>query len=475
MRNPGRSAWQVDVTWAAALLAWAAIAIATVAGMAARATAPDLGPSLHAALLDAAFVESAGALALVAEEPVVQLTDPFEPMLGSGVAAALPELASLTVDGARARVAADLATARLEGSDWLDGVTDPVLAAELRALDDAVLRPLAEAELRRALYPLGVDDGSRAADWATQAQQNPGQPVQPIVGIFVRLPVNQVQGAGPAVVGERVVAGLTDLLLDGGRPAAEAALANAQLSQALAAALDGALPAAWRVALDAALRDRDLALDERLTALRAVAADAAPTADPRGALPVPADLAGLAPEEARAATLAALAERSYEAGPSALGAALADPLARARVDRADWTFEATAAAAHGRYRLWSGVFGVVGVLLLAIAAVAASGYARAWVPGLAIVAAGAPLWAFAGIVLPPTPAASAAVPADVAAIGAPAGVAAWSGWLAERLGAVVGEAVAFVPLAVAAAGAALVALTVLIALIGWLRPRRRRY
>ena len=76
MRNPGRSAWQVDVTWAAALLAWAAIAIATAAGMAARATAPDLGPSLHAALLDAAFVESAGALALVAEEPIVQLTDP---------------------------------------------------------------------------------------------------------------------------------------------------------------------------------------------------------------------------------------------------------------------------------------------------------------------------------------------------------------------------------------------------------------
>lgn len=474
MRNPGRSAWQVDVTWAAALLAWAAIAIATAAGMAARATAPDLGPPLHAALLDAAFVESAGALALVAEEPVVQLTDPFEPILGSGVAVALPELPALTGDAARARVAEALATARLEGSGWLDGVTDPVLAAELRALDDAVLRPLAEAELRRALYPLGVDDGSRAADWATQAQQNPGQPVQPIVGIFVRLPVNQVQGAGPAVVGERVVAGLTDLLLDGGRPAAEAAVANAQLSQALAAALDGPVPDAWQVALDAALRDRDAALDERLTALRAVAADAEPTPDPRGALPVPADLAGLPPEEARAATLEALAERSYEAGPSALGAALADPLARARVDRADWTFEATDAAAHGRYRLWSGVFGVVGVLLLAIAALAATGYARAWVPGLAIAAAGAPLWAFARAVLPTTTA-PAAVPAEVATIGAPAGVAAWGGWLSERLGAVVGEAVAFVPLAVAGAGAALVVGTVLIALIGWLRPRRRRY
>ena len=475
MRNPGRSAWQVDVTWAAALLAWAAIAIATAAGMAARATAPDLGPSLHAALLDAAFVESAGALALVAEEPVVQLTDPFEPILGSGLAVPLSDLSDLTVDAARARLADALATARLEGSTWLDGLTDPALAAELRALDDAVLRPLAEAELRRALYPLGIDDGSRAADWATQAQQNPGQPVQPIVGVFVRLPVNQVQGAGPALVGERVVAGLTGFLLDGGRPAAEAALANAQLSQALAAALDGSLPAAWRVALDAALRDRDAVLDERLTALRAVAADAAPTPDPRGALPVPADLAGLPPEEARAATLAALGERSYESGPSALGAALADPLARARVDRADWTFEATSADAHGRYRRGSGGCGVVGVLLLAIAALAATGYARAWVPGLAIAAAGAPLWAFARAVLPTTAAADAAAPADVAVIGAPAGVAAWGGWLAERLGAVVGEAVAFVPLVVAAAGAGLVVATVLIALIGWLRPRRRRY
>jgi hypothetical protein len=276
-------------------------------------------------------------------------------------------------------------------------------------------------------------------------------------------------------VGERVVAGLTDVLLEGGRPAAEAALANAQLSQALAAALDGPLPAAWRVALDAALRDRDLALAERLSALRAVVADTAPTPDPRGALPVPADLVGLAPEEARAATLAALAERSYEAGPAALGAALADPLARARVDRADWTFEATSAAAHGRYRLWSGVFGVVGVLLLAIAALAATGSARAWVPGLAIAAAGAPLWALARAVLPAGAAADAAAPADVAAIGAPAGLAAWGGWLAERLGAVVGEAVAFVPLVVAGVGAALVVATVVIALIGWVRPRRRRY
>jgi hypothetical protein len=465
----------VDVTWAAAVLAWAAIAVATAAGMAARATAPDLGPSLHAALLDAAFVETAGALALVAEEPVVQLTDPFEPILGSGLALPLADLAGLTVDAARARFADALAAARLQGSAWLDGVTDPALVAELRALDEAVLRPLAEAELRRALYPFGIDDGSRAADWATQAQQNPGQPVQPIVGVFVRLPVNQVQGAGPLLVGERVVAGLTGLLLDGGRPAAEAALANAQLSQALAAALDGPLPAAWRTALDAALRDRDPALGERLTALRAVAADAAPTPDPRGALPVPADLAGLPPAEARAATLAALAERSYEAGPAALGAALADPLARARVDRAAWTFEATSADAHGRYRLWSGVFGVVGVLLLAIAALAATGYARAWVPGLAIATAGAPLWAAARVLVPAGSSAPAAAPADLAAIGAPAGLAAWGGWLADRLGAVVGEAVAFVPLVVAGAGAALVVGAALVALVGWLRPRRRRY
>jgi hypothetical protein len=296
MRNPGRSAWQVDVTWAAALLAWAAIAVATAAGMAARATAPDLGPTLHTALLDAAFVEEADAPTLVAEEPVIQLTDPFEPIPGAGVAVALAELPELTVDGVRGRVAAALAGARLQGSAWLDGVTDPALADELRALDAAVLRPLAEAELRRALYPLGLDDGSRAADWATQAQRNPGQPVQPIVGVFVRLPVNQVQGAGPLLVGERVVAGLTGFLLDGGRPAAEAALANAQLSQALAAALDGPLPAAWRDALDAALRDRDRALAARLTTLRAVVADAAPTPDPRGGLPVPAELADLPPE-----------------------------------------------------------------------------------------------------------------------------------------------------------------------------------
>jgi hypothetical protein len=121
------------------------------------------------------------------------------------------------------------------------------------------------------------------------------------------------------------------------------------------------------------------------------------------------------------------------------------------------------------------VFGVVGVLLLAIAALAATGYARAWVPGLAIATAGAPLWAAARVLVPAGSSAPAAAPADLAAIGAPAGLAAWGGWLADRLGAVVGEAVAFVPLVVAGAGAALVVGAALVALVGWLRPRRRRY
>lgn len=474
MRNPGRSAWQVDVTWAAALLAWAAVAVATVAGMAARATAPDLGPALQAALLDAAFVEGAGAPLLVEEAPAVRPTDPFEPLPGAGLEVPLAELEALDADAFRDRFATQLAAARGAGAGWLDGVADPVLAAELAALDAAVLRPLAEAELRRALYPLGVADGSRAADWATQAQQNPGQPVQPIVGVLVRLPVGQVQGAGPALVGERVVAGLAGLLMDQGRPAAEAALANAQLSAALAAALDGPLPAAWRAALDAALRDRDGAVSERLALLRAVAADAAPTPEPRGALPTPADLAGLSPEEARAATLAALGARGYDGGAAALGAALADPLARARVDRAGWAFDATDAAAHGRYRLATGVAGVVGALLLAIAALAASGFARAWVPGLAVLAAGGPLWLAARAWLP-TDGRAAGVPADVATVGAPAALAGWARWTAEGLGAVVGDAVAWVALAVAAAGAALLAGAVLVVVVGWVRPRRRRY
>ncbi|MDF1523819.1 MAG: hypothetical protein P1P87_13510 [Trueperaceae bacterium] len=471
MRNPGRSAWQVDVTWAAALLAWAAIVVATLAGSAARATAPDLGPALQAALLDAAFVELDAAPALVPGTPDVALTDPFEPLPGAGVLAPLADLEALDVSAVRARVARALADARMQGAGWLEGVSDATLAAELRALDAAVLRPLAEAELRRALYPLGVDDGSRAADWATQAQQNPGQPVQPIVGVFVRLPVDQVRGAGPLLVGERVVAGLTDVLLEGGRSAAEAALANAALSAALASALDGPLPAAWRSALDAALRARDAVVQERLSALRDAAADRAPAPDPAGGLPTPADLADATPEEARAATLVALAERGYEGGASALGAVLADPAARARVDRAAWAFDAASEAAHGRYRLWTGVLGVVGLLLLVIAAVAAVGVARAWVPGLAIVAAALPLWALARAVVERT--AATALPGDVAGVGAVAGVAAWGSWLVATVGDVVADAVLWVPLGVAALGAALVAIAVLITVVGWVRPQRR--
>ncbi len=472
MRNPGRSAWQVDVTWTAAVLAWAAAVVAVVAGAATQATTPALGPMVQATLLEAAFIDMSEAPALEAGAPVVELTDPFEVMRGTGVTVPIATLPDLTVEGARAQVAAALVERRMTlGDAWLEGIDDAALQAELRALDDAVLRPLTESELRRALFPLGLDNGSRAADWATQARQNPGQPVQPIVGVFVRLPVEQVQGAGPLVVGERVVAGLADILLSQGRPAAEAALANVNLSAAMRATLEGPLPQTWRDALDAALRSRDAALAARLDAAREALVEAPASVDPFAAVTGSADLAGATPEEARARTLELLAARGYAGGTNALAAALSDPVARARVAGAGWAFDAASARAHARYRFWAWGAGVVAVLLLLIAALAATGVARVWVPGLAVLLAAAPVWWLAREAFDRVAASS--VPPDVSAAGALVALRSWAGWLSASVGGVVGEAVVRVPLIVSAIGVALVGGALLAAVVGWVRPRRR--
>lgn len=468
------------MTWWAALLAWAALTAATATGMAWRATAPDLGPELQAVLLDAAFVAVGDVPQLVAAEPAVVAEDPFEPLPGAGWWVPLIDLPQLEATAVRARLADTWAAARVAGPDWLDDVTDPDLRAELDALDAAVLRPLAEAELRRALLPLGLDDGTRAADWRTQAARAPGAAVQPLVGVLVRLPVDQVEGAGPRLVGERVLAGLATAWLDEGRAAAEALLANAALSAAFAAVLDGPVPQAWRPALEAALRDRDPQVAARLTALREALTAPDPVAAVVAALPTPGELAALPPAEARAAALAALGERAYAAqggrGPTAtttLASALAEPAARARVERVAWAFDGASRAAQARYRTWTWVFGVVGVLLLVIAAMAATGGARAWVPGLALVAAGAPLWFVARAALARVPDLAGGAPADVATLGVLAGLIAWSAWCVGRVAEAVGAAVAWVPLGVALAGATLVAGTLVAGLVAWLRPRQR--
>ncbi len=471
-------AWQVEATWWAGLLAWLAVTAATLLAVSALATAPRVGVELQALLLDAAF--AAGEVSVPAAAPAeaaYEGSGPFELWPGTGVTVAEEELANLSAAEARARLANAFADRRLaDGAGWTASLADPGLAADLDMLERAVLHPLAEAELGRALLRLGLDNGTRLADWPTQAANAPGEPVQPIVGVFVRLPVELVQGADPRRIGERVVAGLATLLAEGGAEAARAAMANAQLLAALEAALAGPVWQAWRAAFSAAWVPRDDALERRLTEAQDVLAGVGVEEDPLADAWIGADLEGASPEEARERTLAALAERAYRGGSDTLQGVLATPEARARTAAAAPWIDAIGARAHQRYTLWAWVSGVVALLLLAIVALLQQGRWRVLAPGVLLLAAGGPwlwLWWSWSARADGVAAAAEAIPASAVALGLPAAARAWSAHLLAASADVAAGAVVWPPAAVAGAGAALLALTLLAALGAWLRPPKR--
>lgn len=480
MREPGRSAWQVDVAWLAGVLAWLAATAAIALAVMASLSSARVGPALHALLLDTVF--AAGDVTPVAVAPSQVAYDgrgPFELWPGTGVEAAPGELPDMTVAEARARLATAFVERRMQvGAGWTASLGDARLAADLDAWERAVLHPLAEAELGRALLRLGLDDGSRAADWPTQAARNPGAPVQPLVGVFVTLPVDAVQGAGTRLVGDRIVAGLANRLAEGGADAVRAAMGNAQLEGALETALAGPVRQAWRAALAAAWMPRDEELGERLQQAQSVFAAAAEAVDPLAGAWAGVDLEGATPEEARTRTLAALAERGYEAGADGLAAALATPDARGRVAAAaDW-IDAFAAAAHRRYLVWGWVAGIAAALLLAILVLVQQGRARALAPAVVLLVAGAPWavgwWWWQGRAEGAVDAA-AAVPTSATVAGLPGAAEAWFHHLVAASASAAAEATLAPAVAASAAGALLLALALLAGLAAWVRPRRRRY
>jgi len=478
MRNPGRSAWQVDVAWAAALLAWVTAAVATVLATLVFATAPATGPALQALVLDAVFAGGDAAPPPVAQATVAyEGRGPFELWPGTGVMVGEAELPGLTLGEARARLANAFADRRMaDGAGWTASLADTALANEFDVLERAVLAPLAEAELGRAMLPLGLDDGTRAADWPTQAARNPGQPVQPLVGVFVRLPVDAVQGAGARVVGQRVIAGLAALLAEGGVEAARAAMGNAQLAAALEATLAGPVWQAWRAALAAAWVSRDAVLAQRLTEAQAVLEATGSAPDPLADAWAGVDLEGTTPEEARERTLAALAERAYLGGTDGLLAVLATPEARARVEAARPWIDGLSGDAQRRYTTWAWVTGVVALLLLVILALAQEGRSRVLAPGAVLLFAAGPLawawWAWAARA-DAAAAAAEAVPASALVIGLPGAAQAWTAYLVAASAERVAAAVAWPPVVTAGAGALLVLLAVLAGLWSLVRPRSR--
>jgi hypothetical protein len=474
-------AWHRDVIWTAGLVLVAA-ALTTAAALAwgrlsdADTARPLLERTLQMTLLPGAGAVEASALAVRAESGIAP-GEPFEALPGSGVRIDPTELAGFDVAAALDRLAGVWSEALVsEGRQALLAVLDdPALAEQLQRVVDGPATGLLEAHLAEELMASGLDDGSRLANWPLQAERNPGEPVQPVVGVFVFFEADALEGLSERQIGEAVVARLAELTIAEGADAAREAITNVNLSARYEQGLSQARSALHQL-FEAVLAGRVDELEARLGEARAVRAGTSDR-DPglTGLLPA-AELAGLPPEEANRRIVAALAERAWQDGPDALRPLLAgDPRAQ-RLEAARPAMAPLTRSAHARALRLAWTAGVLAVLAAALMAAMAQGPGRLARPGAGLLLAAVPGTLLAwGLQRAAAAAAGAELPAGARAEGVLGSLAGLLRHLLARLPEAALQDVLRVHLVLAAVGAALLLAALLLAIGGAVRPRRRGY
>ncbi|MEX2502650.1 MAG: hypothetical protein WD336_09755 [Trueperaceae bacterium] len=484
MYGPTRPpAWHRDLLWVAGVILLVATVLGTGALLWWRLADADTGPrlverGLRLTLLPGPTVGDEGAALQVRSASGIEANEPFEVLPGSGVQVDPTELQAFDGAAAIQRVAGVWSERIVsDGSEaLLSGLGDPELRAQLdRVLDGPGVR-VVDAELARTLMPAGLETGSRLANWPLQAQQNPGEPVQPVVGLFQFFDADQLQGSTNRQVGEAAVMRLAEVTIREGAEEARASIANATLLAAYDAGL-GAAREALHDLVVATLTGREAQADDRLAEAREIQAVAAEEASERpglaGLLPE-AELAGLTPEQANERVVQALAERLWTEGPEPLASLLEnDPRAQRAVAAGPVLAPFTRhGAARARGVVWaSAVIAVVAWVAMAAFARGAGRWTR---PGAAIVLGVAPFavvawWASARL----EAWAAAGWPAGVAAEGT---FAQWAGLtrvVAASLPADAVEAAVRTTVIVGGIGVAAFAIGLLILAASAFRPRRR--
>jgi len=477
-RTERQPAWQRDLTWASALALAAVLAAGVVLFSLAQLSGPRAGVDLVRGALEVTLLPGAGGTGVgVKTLTQYRAGEPLMLLPGLEVYADATEIPDFTVEAAVSRGAGVLSDKLVTAGQaaLLAAATNPELR---RQLDIALAGPVVElvtADVARELLPAGLDDGTRLADWPAQAAANPGERVQPIVGVFLTFPPRELQGASNREIGNAVVAGLAAQVMDGGLDRALALVTNDNLRARLTRAVDTRARAQLHELFVAILSGHVAEMAVRLEEAKAVLAGARSdgAGGLSGLLPA-ASLAGLTAEQADALVVRTLAERAYEGG----GALAAAQLTRAdqaqRVRAVAPLVDAFAAPAHGRYLGLTYLAGIVAVLLAALVVGFSRGLMRLVNPGLAVLLAAAPgAYLLDRLRLWVNP--DAALPVGAAAEGVPAALGGLAAYLLARLPA---DAV-LVPLrnhvALLLFGASLVVLALVAWLLRGLRPRRRGF
>jgi hypothetical protein len=358
------------------------------------------------------------------------------------------------------------------GSATWAQIDDDVFRAYAEELETTTLRPLVNATLQRALLPVGLDNGTRAANWQAQTAQNPGANVQPLVGIAVRVPPADLTGRSARQIGERVIDELALVLVQEGSAATQALVTNVSVADALRNALDGPVRAAVHAALQTSVALRSVEIDARLADARAVSAGADERSDPWAGLLVGSDTF-LDGEARRERVQGVLARRAVASGSVGVLELIEDAAVAQRLAASAPVVDAVSRSAHARYRTFawgSGVVALVSALVLALVTV---GPGRLVWPGAALLLVAVP-----GFLLAlrwRDVSASGAWPAGPLADGAVVSFWRTLTLLTGSLAPVAADAIASVYAVVVALGGILVTLGLVAFLVLAVRPRRRPY
>lgn len=477
-RTSRQPAWHRDVVWASAML----LAFTTLAWLClfslAQLSSPKSGESMQRELLRLALKPpgAEGAIQVRTASGYVP-GEPFVLYPGLNLTATPGELPTLSSREALERAGAEMtATLLAEGSGALLGlVTDGALADQLELSLAGPARELLGAALSTAMVGGGLDDGTRLANWPAQAAANPGQDVQPLVGVFVTLPPSELQGLTNREIGAAVITELVQDVMEGGLEAATAKVTNENVLARLRRGVDDVGRSALEGLFVVLLSGKEQQVSERLEEAKAASAGVTPTAQSglTGILSE-AELTGLSEEQAEQHALEALARVTYSSGAQLGAAQLSDAEQARRLLLSERPLDLFGSETHGLSVTLSWVTGAFAILLLALLVGFSRGLTRLSNPGITLLA-GAGTGALILLLI------NRALPADP---GAPGGLASEGAFgalfslLAYMLGALPAELLTLPlrnHLVLGGVGAALLLVALLALLFRSVRPRRRRF
>lgn len=392
-RNDRQPAWQRDVVWLGAVILALAVLFGTLTFTQARLASESRGVAIVRGILRMTLLPSGDAANLgVRAGASYQAGQPLTLLPGLEVVADPSEIPSFGVDQAIGRISGVLADRLVSGGadNVLAAVTDPDLRSQVERALDGPVTSLLRGALESEMLPSGLDDGSRLANWPAQAAANPGQPVQPVVGVFVYEQPAQLQRMTDREIGVAVVEQLAATVMDQGYAAALELVTNVNLRTRLERGVTTVARAQVHELFATMLLGRTGELSTRLQEAQAVLAGEETESDALSGLLPASQLAGLTPEQANEAVLDALAERAYEGGSALAAAQLTRPEQAERVRQVGPLIDGYTAAAHQRYRTYTWLAGVVALLMLVLVVGFSRGALRLVNAGIAIAAGAAP-------------------------------------------------------------------------------------